>query len=675
MADVFLYMAENQQIYDRANWFSFNRVLNAMVVVGAGRQPVYPLKKRGYLSTYEILQDVLRDATMLKGTVTSTSQLTTTRGSVNVVNARATTKDGQTSVIAINLTDKPVEFELKFDNVMYAGEFKHEALIFNNVGVVSSVAYDSNQLSVIKEGSGKIMLPPLSVSKITNIVLDSSIKLIAGSIEAEDYIDGGEGIGYSDTTVDNTLSTGDDTDGVDVGMNNDITFVGDTQNGEWLKYNVNVLQGGIYNFEFMYTTVATDAMISVEMDDVPLFENHSLPQTANETDFQKSTKGRVALSQGLHTLKVNIQSGGFSLDKINVVLIPPPPVPTFVSLTDGYVLQPGSDVEVEASTTLDAEEISKMDLFLNDVLVRSITEAPFTWGFDGQSDTALENMAEGTYDLKLVLTDKGSQSSEASININIRDYPLQPFGGAFHQVPGVIQVEDYDLGGQDLAFSDSTEGNSGDAYRTAAGEDVDISVGGSGFISGSLSGGEYTRYSINVKESGSYKMLVNYRTFAGASKPFSAKLLPSDLSESRDLFIAPTGSSDDGIVAQKDNEGTVIFADYTSDEFDLEEGNAVLELHIPGGGAGPNYDYVTLEKVGVLSTADVNTIQDKLRVFPVPSNDGKFYLSKSHKWKVYSVLGTLVKEGTGKQVNLSEVAKGMYLLKTSTGETRRLIYN
>ena len=268
MADVFLYMAENQQIYDRANWFSFNRILNAMVVVGAGRQPVYPLKKRGYLSTYEILQDVLRDATMLKGTVTSTSQLTTSRGSVNAVNARATTKNGQTSVIAINLTDKPVEFELKFNNVMYAGEFKHEALIFDNVGVVSSVDYNLNQLDIIKEGSGKIMLPPLSISKITNIILDPTIKLIAGTIEAEDFMTGGEGVGYSDTTIDNTLSVGDDSDGVDVGTENNITYVGDTKNGEWLKYNVNVLQDGIYNFEFMYATILTDAMISIEMDDI-----------------------------------------------------------------------------------------------------------------------------------------------------------------------------------------------------------------------------------------------------------------------------------------------------------------------------------------------------------------------------------------------------------------------
>lgn len=170
MADVFMFMAENQDIYERANWFSFNRVLNAMVVVDSKRQPVYPLRKRGYLSTYEIIQDVYRDATMLQSTITASSKLTVARGSVNAVNARATTNDaGETKVIAVNLTDKPVSFQLNFNGTNYTKEFKHEALIFNNLGLVNSVPYNNNQLEIVKEGSGSITLPPLSVNKISQI--------------------------------------------------------------------------------------------------------------------------------------------------------------------------------------------------------------------------------------------------------------------------------------------------------------------------------------------------------------------------------------------------------------------------------------------------------------------------------------------------------------------------
>ncbi|AJR04993.1 carbohydrate-binding domain-containing protein [Siansivirga zeaxanthinifaciens] len=671
MADAYLFMAENQHIYDRANWFSFNRVLNAMVVVGSNREPVYPLQKRGYLMSYEILQDVLRDATLLNGTVTSSTMLTTTRGSVTAVNARAVTKNGNTSVVAINLTDKPVEFTLKFDNLVYAGSFKHEALVFDNVGVVAPIDYYTDPLTLIKQGTGAITLPPLSISKISNIVLDSSIKLVQGTIEAEAYRAGGEGVGYSDTTPTNTLNATAYTDGVDVGQDNGVIYVGDTQNGEWLKYDVNVLQDGLYNFDFLYAAASTGALISVEMDDVVLFDNHALAQTSSATDFQTSTKQNVALTQGLHVLKVNVQNAGFNLDKINVVYIAPPPAPTFVAPADGYVLAPGFDIEVEASTSLSPSEITSMALYIDDVLVRSITAAPFTWGYDGQSDTLLENMAVGVYTLKLVLTDNKFQTSETSITVNVQALTIQPFGGVPHTIPGTIQVEDYDLGGQGLAFSDSSPGNSGGAYRTAPGEDVDIEVGGSGFVVGSLSGNEYLRYTINVTEAGRYQMLVNYKTFSNTSKPFAANILPLNLSTSTPLFSAPNGSTTSGI--RIITEGSV-FQDYTSDEFDLDAGLAVLELRIPSGGAGPTYDYVTLNRLGSLSINEFDNTAINLRVYPVPSKDGRFNLSIPSKWKVYSILGTKIAEGNGDLVDISNASKGIYLLKTEGNVIKKILY-
>ncbi|WP_158837326.1 T9SS type A sorting domain-containing protein [Polaribacter sp. L3A8] len=231
-------------------------------------------------------------------------------------------------------------------------------------------------------------------------------------------------------------------------------------------------------------------------------------------------------------------------------------------------------------------------------------------------------------------------------------------------------MEDYDIGGEGFAFHDSIIGNTGGAYRTEVGEDVDISAAGSGFVLGSLSGGEFTRYTIDVAEAGSYQMLINYKRFSSSSKPFSAKILTQDLSTSKELFSLPAGSTTSGIV----KIGIGVFGDYTSPKFDLQAGKQVLELYIPSGGAGPSYDFVTLEKVGTLSTTDVNILEEKLKVFPVPSNDGKFNLNKSHQWKVYSILGSLIIEGNGKQVDISSFSKGMYLLKIETGENKRLIY-
>ncbi|GAA4814693.1 carbohydrate-binding protein [Litoribaculum gwangyangense] len=675
MADVYLFMAENQDIYERANWFIFNRVLNAMVVLDTNKEPLYPLQKRGYLSTYEIIQDVFRDATMLDGTVTSSSQLSVSRGSVNAINARATTNEfGETKVIAVNLTDKPVTFELKFDNVVYTKSFKHEALVFDNLGVVANIDYFSNPLQLIKEGTGTITLPPLSVSKISGIYYDESIKLIPGIIEAEEYKGGGDGVGYSDTTPDNTLSPGIDTDGVDVGVDNGITYVGDTQNGEWLKYDVNVLNTGDHNFEFQYAAQNAGALVSIEIDDVLLFDNFSLPQTGSGTDFQTTTKFLVYLTKGLHVLKINVQNAGFNLDKLHITYLPPLEVPTFVTPMNVDNIEPGNNIQVQATTTLAPENLASLALYINNNLVRSMITAPFTWGYSGQNDVLLENIASGNYTLKLVLTDIWNRTIENSITITSNNYPTRPYTGSPHTVPGTIQLEDYDFGGQGFAFSDADIGNSGGVYRTQPGENVDISVGGSNFILNDLKPNEFTRYTIYVTESGRYEMIVNFRTFSTTSKSLAAYLLPTDLSSSTELFYDRGGSTTSGIIRSEDASGSVVFLNYKSIEFNLNAGVWVLEFRIPQGGNGPSYDYITLNKVATLGINDVSTASNDLIVYPVPSKDGRINLSIPSKWKVYSLLGAKIAEGNGDLVDISNASKGIYLLKTEDNIIKKILY-
>ncbi len=656
MADVYLYMAENQDIFERANWFSFNRIANAMVVVSPQRQPVYPLQKRPYLSTYEIIQDVFRDATMMAGTVTASADLTVSRGSVKAVNARATTKDGETKVIAVNLSDKPVAFELKFDNVVYNGGFSHEAYIFDDLGPVEPIDYFANQLQIIKQGPGSITLPPLSVSKISGIYLNSTAQLISGVIEAESF----------------SASTG-----VSTTTNNSITYVNDMQSGDWLAYNVNILNTDIYDFEFVYATESTNAEIGVMIDNATVFDSFALPQTANSTDFQSSIKLSVPLTKGLHVLRINVQNGGVNLDKVKVNFLLPLQDPIFITPGSEDNILPGNDVEVEASIALDADDIASVDLFINNVLVRSISSAPFTWGFDGQNDVILENITEGDYELKLVLTDTGNRTAQTVINITSNDFPTRPYNNIIHTIPGVIQFEDYDTGGEGLAFSDTTPGNlNGDGvYRTGSGEDVDIDLGGTGFIMTGLVGNEYTRYTVDVTETGTYEMLINYRTLSNTSKPFEAFIRSRNLTSSTTLFKAPSGSTTTGIRRITDGSGATVFGDYKTETFSLTEGKWVLELKIPQGGAGPSYDYVTINKVDALSVKDLEKTNQNLKVYPVPSKDGLFNLSVSSKWNVYSLLGIQVKEGNGSLVDISKYPKGIYILKTEAGIIRKLLYN
>ncbi|CAM9850330.1 unnamed protein product, partial [Laminaria digitata] len=75
------------------------------------------------------------------------------------------------------------------------------------------------------------------------------------------------------------------------------------------------------------------------------------------------------------------------------------------------------------------------------------------------------------------------------------------YGGVPATVPGIIEAEKFDMGGQGVAYSDSTDGNSGKAFRTD--EDVDIQkVQGGGFSIGWITAGEYLRYTVDVEEDG-----------------------------------------------------------------------------------------------------------------------------------------------------------------------------
>jgi phosphatidylserine/phosphatidylglycerophosphate/cardiolipin synthase-like enzyme len=81
-----------------------------------------------------------------------------------------------------------------------------------------------------------------------------------------------------------------------------------------------------------------------------------------------------------------------------------------------------------------------------------------------------------------------------------------PFGGTPAPLPGTIQAENFDEGGQAVAYNDASAGNSGGKYRST---DVDIENtgdAGGGFNVGWMSVGEWLKYTVNVTAAGTYDL-------------------------------------------------------------------------------------------------------------------------------------------------------------------------
>jgi carbohydrate binding protein with CBM35 domain len=98
----------------------------------------------------------------------------------------------------------------------------------------------------------------------------------------------------------------------------------------------------------------------------------------------------------------------------------------------------------------------------------------------------------------------------------------QPYGGTPRSVTSTIQAEDYDTGGEGVAFHDSDTTNSGGQYRT---DSVDIGATtdtGGGFNVGWTNATEYLKYSVTAASAGTYTL--NMRVASAAAQTFHVEV-------------------------------------------------------------------------------------------------------------------------------------------------------
>ncbi|WP_308012230.1 galactose-binding domain-containing protein [Actinacidiphila acidipaludis] len=95
--------------------------------------------------------------------------------------------------------------------------------------------------------------------------------------------------------------------------------------------------------------------------------------------------------------------------------------------------------------------------------------------------------------------------------------PEGPYGGSAATVPGTVQAENYDTGGQGVAYNVSAVNGNANGYR-ADGVDLEsTSDSGGGYDLGWTGGGQWFRYTVDVATAGTYT--VGLRVAAPAAVP------------------------------------------------------------------------------------------------------------------------------------------------------------
>ena len=126
---------------------------------------------------------------------------------------------------------------------------------------------------------------------------------IPGTIEAENFDDGGEGIAYHDSTIGNALAAFRQTD-VDIEAASEGGYdVGKIRAGEWLNYSVNVSSTGKYALDARVASSGQGGTFHVEFDGKDVTGPLTIPNTGGwQTWTTVSTP--VALSAGPQIMRV-----------------------------------------------------------------------------------------------------------------------------------------------------------------------------------------------------------------------------------------------------------------------------------------------------------------------------------------------------------------------------------
>jgi len=171
------------------------------------------------------------------------------------------------------------------------------------------------------------------------------------------------------------------------------------------------------------------------------------------------------------------------------------------------------------------------------------------------------------------------------IVLKLNDGPIQsPYNGVAHSIPGTIQAEEYDFGGQDVAYNDNmlneADEFTGEIVRPGDFTDIVGAIGSESSIVAWFINGDWMEYTVDI-EAGIYEIEVF--TSSANQDPGSAVL-----------------SLDNELLATIDVASTGGWSDY--EYFGVEtieipqRINSILKLEVSG--ASYNVDYIKFTKIG-----------------------------------------------------------------------------
>lgn len=291
--------------------------------------------------------------------------------------------------------------------------------------------------------------------------------------------------------------------------------------------------------------------------------------------------------------------------------------------------------KVQIGVNKENEDITRFDIYADNEIIASDKDE-FIW----------EDVSRGEHSIWVVGYDaSGKEYTTSKKKIKILE-PQTPFNGTPALIPGVIEAEEFDYGGEGNAYHDSDEQNRNGGDRN---EGVDMNNTAVGYTQT----GEWIEYTVDVQKTGTYEVVA---TVASGSNG-SAFTLYMD-----NTFIIPGADGTPGGFIEVPNTGS--WEDFTTVKSSLNKltkGVHVLKVEITG-------DWVDLDKLEFnLLEADDDTKVEIVEAEEVIIPDGIY--------NAYDANGKFIRSVNVKSAYSNQLKSGYYFLMNTAGKVYPLLIN
>lgn len=307
-------------------------------------------------------------------------------------------------------------------------------------------------------------------------------------------------------------------------------------------------------------------------------------------------------------------------------------------------------VTITANATDSDGTIAKVEFYDGTTLLGSDNSSPYSFSWSG--------MSTGTHSITAKATDNsGAITTSSAVSITIQGLQT-PFKGTVLTIPGRIEAEDYDLGGEGLAFHEAnTSGNQGGAtYRTDE-VDVETTADAAGTYNvGYILNGEWLEYTVNVASSGAYNLDLRVAT-DGAGKT---------------MHIEMDGTNITGAIAVPNTTGWQIWQTATVNNLNLTQGQHVMRIAFDADYM--NLNYVEFKKATITALETLSTKNGA--AYPNPfSNHVNVEMEGTFSFWLLDGTGMVLKYGLATdRVELNELLpKGIYWMKIQQNESVKVL--